>query len=1178
MSQIIRDVFDNPGQVESVIQKVIDFKHKDSEALKREVQEYVVTNHIRENMEKMLEWIELSMSGSVSEVGAWVSGFYGSGKSSFTKYLGFAFDKATLVDGKPFVDLLSPRIDSTVVSQRLKTLARNADAAVLMLDLSTENMVDKPVSEVLLLHVMRWAGFSKHGSIAEFEQLVRADGRWKEMLDLCQIEEKRDWMESHDKLIIAKGLAKKLAQRMYPGTEFAFDSRDGANDTAEDKARKIIQIIQNKTGRQNILIIIDEVGQYIGSNERLILDMQGLVQSMRTIGKGHVLVVATAQQTLLDTNEKTALNGPYLVKLKDRFPMQVMMESSDIAEICYRRLLKKSPAGEKALRDLFAQNGQRFAARAKLTNSKAYESGVDEKRFIDLYPFLPSHFNILLSLLAELSKGRGGLGLRSAIKVVQDVLTGGHVGGFSKDGLIARPLGTMVTGAWLYDVLREDIESWNRPFAQTVEKTLKAYDSDNQPYTNVAKTLAIAMLLPDFETSPRNIAALLQDTIEANVTEEEVERILQSMATEKTVPVSDHSDGTYYYLNEVQERLDLERASLSLQNSDFVTLKNQIFGEVFKDHLSAQPYKGLSVNVALFELDQLEAVKARGGEALRMTLALYSQDKRREDVLASCRDQSIANPAVLYLVAELPESFDFAMSEILRSTRMAERYQDDPQAKSYAKDQREKAEGGKRALAELLKQKLSEGVVAYRGSDRALEPGNSKFDAQIDKHLCDLGKMVFDKYPQAAVVMKTNGAMGVLHARAGKPLEKRDDPLELLETQKQRLEIKPRPAVESVNELFAKQDGLRGSELLEFFTRAPYGWSKEVTQYVLAALFVAGKLELNISGRPYITLEPAVEDVFASPKNLRPVGIRLRQDGFSEDELFECNAFLTDHGVSSVRLEEADLWNESVKFMAQNAAKAESLLGQVTRLNLYGKQLLMQLKEQLERLENGNLREFLKAIQNPQKTLDTAVRSLERLQKAQRSGLFETIGQLQSQAQELAAYRLKKGVEALLQKYQRLQEGFALPSFMDKGADYRQLVGEMQSAREQVIQQLREDCLQEQALTQQKIQELASSYALTEQETAELQATVSGHVPVGSGDCSELNAFLASILQAKGQLESNAAQIRARRPKPVTKRPQKIRVPLVIKDETELQKVIDDLQRLKAQMAEISEIEVQLGN
>lgn len=61
-------------------------------------------------------------------------------------------------------------------------------------------------------------------------------------------------------------------------------------------------------------------------------------------------------------------------------------------------------------------------------DARVYGVDFDRKAFTDLYPFLPSHFDILLHLLGALAKSTGGIGLRSAIKVVQDILIDGSEG------------------------------------------------------------------------------------------------------------------------------------------------------------------------------------------------------------------------------------------------------------------------------------------------------------------------------------------------------------------------------------------------------------------------------------------------------------------------------------------------------------------------------------------------------------------------------------------------------------------------------------------------------------------------------------------------------------------------------------------------------------------------------
>ena len=82
----IRALFDPSKGPNRRIEKVIAYAAKQEEQLKAEISEYVVTDSIEEQFRKLLDRMQLAMeSGSENEIGVWVSGFYGSGKSSFTK-------------------------------------------------------------------------------------------------------------------------------------------------------------------------------------------------------------------------------------------------------------------------------------------------------------------------------------------------------------------------------------------------------------------------------------------------------------------------------------------------------------------------------------------------------------------------------------------------------------------------------------------------------------------------------------------------------------------------------------------------------------------------------------------------------------------------------------------------------------------------------------------------------------------------------------------------------------------------------------------------------------------------------------------------------------------------------------------------------------------------------------
>ncbi|MBA8845725.1 hypothetical protein FHW02_003811 [Ochrobactrum sp. RH1CCR137] len=105
-----RSCFDPSKDIQRNIEKVISYGASQESRLKAEISEYVVTESIEEQFRKLLDRMQLAMeAGGENEIGVWVSGFYGSGKSSFTKYLGMAFDDKRTVDGTPFINHLQAR-------------------------------------------------------------------------------------------------------------------------------------------------------------------------------------------------------------------------------------------------------------------------------------------------------------------------------------------------------------------------------------------------------------------------------------------------------------------------------------------------------------------------------------------------------------------------------------------------------------------------------------------------------------------------------------------------------------------------------------------------------------------------------------------------------------------------------------------------------------------------------------------------------------------------------------------------------------------------------------------------------------------------------------------------------------------------------------------------------------
>ena len=171
------------------------------------------------------------------------------------------------------------------------------------------------------------------------------------------------------------------------------------------------------------------------------------------------------------------------------------LEATDIKEICHKRLLTKSTAGKADLSKLFHDNGAALRHATQLLNAQHYDSPLDSAQFLELYPFLPAHFEILLQLLGKLARRTGGLGLRSAIKVLQDVLIDKSISKGGTGSLADQSLGALATTVTFYDSLDREIQTSFSQVADGVKRVIERFGHRDEPFIAVAKTIAILQIL-----------------------------------------------------------------------------------------------------------------------------------------------------------------------------------------------------------------------------------------------------------------------------------------------------------------------------------------------------------------------------------------------------------------------------------------------------------------------------------------------------------------------------------------------------------------------------------------------------------------------------------------------------------------------------------------------------------
>lgn len=102
----IRELFDKTRPIDRHIPAVINYAAASETLLRQEISEYEVTDKLAGHFERFMNNLRAGFEGGDGqEVGVWVSGFYGSGKSSFTKYLGFALDPSRKIGADRFLKI-----------------------------------------------------------------------------------------------------------------------------------------------------------------------------------------------------------------------------------------------------------------------------------------------------------------------------------------------------------------------------------------------------------------------------------------------------------------------------------------------------------------------------------------------------------------------------------------------------------------------------------------------------------------------------------------------------------------------------------------------------------------------------------------------------------------------------------------------------------------------------------------------------------------------------------------------------------------------------------------------------------------------------------------------------------------------------------------------------------------
>ena len=672
------------------IEEIVQLNQVDEQTVYDEICEYVATDSIKRQYRDLLEAINESRTQPTGGVGVWISGFFGSGKSSFAKNLGYVLANEKVL-GHRAVDLFKERMDDDYVDDLIDVINMNMPTEVVMFDVQKDKSqaghgslsISPFVYRVLLRHL----GYAEDFDLAELEISLESEGRLEEFVSsfdhLYAKKPNQGWMGTGRKSALVWDrvgfVLNELDPKTYPTAASFTQSlvQNRVEVTPKLVVDRAFELMKRRRPGKALIFIIDEVGQYVAYSQERLKDLRALVELFGAEGStrlrkneipAQAWFIVTAQERLEDIVSAIGDEKKILIAwLQDRFPHRVDLSPADVSEVASRRVLYKNDQGERELRALFTENEGRLNTSCKL-QSRSRESEVDEKGFVDFYPYLPHYIELSINIMAGIrlqpgaTKHVGGSN-RTIISQVYEMLIN------QRTDFANRPVGDLVSLDAIYDLIEGQVGSSKQRDVAEIAARFANDPADGGWASRVAKTIALLEFVSDLPRTPSNIAAMLVDRVNRSAPLPEVEAALERLTEAQFV----RETGEGYKLQTAQEKSwEQEKDQYKqLKPKDRNDIKRSILTDIFGEtNLKRYQYKGLRTFSVGVSVDGI-----RIGSQGQVPLSILVAEAEEESRISEAVGESRQNQNNIYWVFALNPEIDRLVAEYHASERMISNYQ-----------------------------------------------------------------------------------------------------------------------------------------------------------------------------------------------------------------------------------------------------------------------------------------------------------------------------------------------------------------------------------------------------------------------------------------------------------------------------------------------------------------------
>ena len=855
------------------INGVVKVDQDESSVLVQELNEYVITRELKKHFITFFNNYIESFNETTADIGVWISGFFGSGKSHFLKMLSYLLENKE-VQGVKTVERFRAKFADDPATFMLIDRATKGRTDTILFNIDIEGSINKDKTAVLRVFAKmfyNYLGFyGENLKVAKLEQFIAKKGKTEEFRRVFEEKNGASWLESRDAYAFFEDDIVATLQDVLGMSEQAASNWFNGTETVETSIAQLVSEIKEYVDTQprdfRLLFMIDEVGQYVGGDTDLLINLQSLVEKIGSECGGKVWVVCTGQEAI---DEIIKARENEFSRIQARFKTRLSLSSSSADEVIQKRILLKTNEAEHDLEQVYAANDSvlrnLFSFTDAILDIKGY-TGAGE--FAKNFPFVPYQFILMQKVFAEIRKhGNSGKhlsgGERSMLSGFQE----------AAQKIEDRDEYALAPFYLFYDTVHTFLDSSIRRVIERCERAAIDGNGIEPQDVDVLKLLYLVRYVDDVKANLDNIVILMADDIRLDkiTMREQVRGSLDRLMSQNYIG---RSGDTYNFLTDEEQDIQREIKNTPVATADIV---GRIAQMIFADIYTTKKFRYGKYDFAFDQMVDGQAVGAlTGGMMLRvLTVATDPTEKNELRLMVESAGRAVV------VLAENPyyESLESAM-KIRKYVKQRNVAQLPKSVQDIIRDQQDEAGKYELTAAEDLKKAIAGAEFYVDGEHIEIKGGDAK--SKIDQALEYLVAHVYSDLGLITKFAETDADIyKILHG----------EEICLPGTEPNR---DAAAKVEKYLEIQFNQNlPTTMSDLQDRFQKKPYGWREIDIAAVVAMLIYDQKVTIKYGGATIQPSDPKLPDMLRKKSEIGKTSISKRQV-VSIQKIREVRDFLRD--------------------------------------------------------------------------------------------------------------------------------------------------------------------------------------------------------------------------------------------------------------------------------------------